>query len=148
MPHRLTGFPTFCYRSCWPRGCSSVPFWPRGLFMPSSFERRCSALSAIAVPFKGTAKTLVGVGVSPCSAVLAHLFVPECVLWYTCLRPRAIFGLILSVVVVARGFLIPSLRHVGHESHSSTVSAVIVIRSTLKCTAKTLAAVGLTIYST
>ena len=33
------------------------------------------------------------------------------VLWYTGLRPRAIFGLILSIVVVARGFFIPSLGH-------------------------------------
>jgi len=43
-------------------------------------------------------------------------FVLGRVLWYTCLRPRAIFGLILSVVVVARGFFMPSLRHATPES--------------------------------
>ena len=73
LQHRLTGFPTFCYRSCWPRGCSSVPFRPRGHFLCGQLCGVASALSAIAVPFKGTAESLTAVGVSPCSAIQCAL---------------------------------------------------------------------------
>ena len=111
----------------------------RGFSMP---ENPCGHGVYIQVHFS----TFLGHCEKPCGSrrfVLqcrwAHLFVPRRVLWYTCLRPRAIFGLILSVVVVARGFFMPShFEHINsmpsHFEHiSSAISALKSATSALKC---------------
>lgn len=118
----------------------------------------CSALSAIAVPSKGTAKTLTAVGVSPRSAVQCLLHTDIFCGILVGKAPASYRNVLPKLLCILSGAFSYARTHptmcwyesflphyaIGAFSHSKKCTCT--GKCTAKCTAKTLTAVGLSLY--